>query len=733
MTQTDEKRPLATDALQGKTTASIVSTRDEITPEQARDLKVAHALADMGVPIFAAHRNSMSGDFLYPRDWQHTKPGQASRNWIEQWRPGMALCMVTGVVADVLDTDPRNGGDASRAEALTAGQWPQVFGVASTPSGGTHEIISRTHEAKGEPWPGVDLQAGADDGQGRGFVFIAPTIRKAKGGPREGQEVAYRWEVEPDLDLLAEFDHDPSVEGVRAALSAKRARRTTPAARTAAPAPNGDDPFDSATSDWTPEQADRVIQGQLQAVRNAREGQVNSALGGAARVLGRFVAGEYLTEDAAVERLTEALGLGGVHSDSWNVANGKGWTAATCIAAGLANGAAEPWTVTAGANPHWNPDGLAYAQWEAAREAQARKSSARDRIRGALLKLADLKAIPPAVPLIKGVLDMDSESWLIGQPGGFKSFVAVDWACHVAAGAETWRGRKVTPGDVLYVVAEGAKGFAKRVDAWTRHHDMRPERLHILPMPVQARGVTNRDLGEEWLALIEVAAEVAPALIVLDTQARMTVGLEENSATDMGLWVKAVDDLKAATRACVLVVHHTGRNGGDARGSSAIDAAQDMEWKVERRPGQLRATLRCDKSKDGDDRQRFAFLMDVIPVGRDEDGDEITSLVLGKDVDAGLSGQGGISVLDTIAAEGESLTNQEWILRTLKVSEPAGQGVTQAELARLVNGARGRAEPAMEPMSRNTYKSTVKRLLDGGQLYKRGQRVSLTDPTEDAE
>jgi hypothetical protein len=354
-------------------------------------------------------------------------------------------------------------------------------------------------------------------------------------------------------------------------------------------------------------------------------------------------------------------------------------------------------------------------------------------IRSKLMKLSDLESMAPARPLIKGVLDLDSESWLIGQPGGFKSFIAVDWACHVASGAAYWRGRKVTAGDVIYIAAEGARGFAKRVKAWSQKHEMTADRLQIYPAPVQARGETNRVLSADWLELIDVAREIKPVLIVLDTQARMTVGLEENSATDMGLWVQAVDELKAASGACVLVVHHTGRNGGDARGSSAIDAAQDMEWKVERKAHQLQATLRCEKSKDGDDRARFVFAMELITVGVDEDSEPITSLVPGDEVDMGLSGQQGIGVLDSIAAEGESLTNQEWILRTLGVSEPAGDGVTQAELMRLVNGARKLAQPSVEAMNANTYKSTIKRMLDAGQVFKRGQRVSLTDPADDAD
>jgi hypothetical protein len=43
--------------------------------------------------------------------------------------------------------------------------------------------------------------------------------------------------------------------------------------------------------------------------------------------------------------LLEALRAGGVHSDPWNVANNKGWTAATVIGAGMSRGEEEPWDV----------------------------------------------------------------------------------------------------------------------------------------------------------------------------------------------------------------------------------------------------------------------------------------------------------------------------------------------------------------------------------------------------
>jgi len=303
----------------------------------------------MGVPIFSAPPHS-SSEFARPDRWQTFKPNHIQ---VDRWKPGWAMCMVTGVVFDVLDVDPRNGGLEGWTELAMADALPRDLGTAETPSNGIHHLIARTHLAKTSkvtPAGGVDLQAGEDNGEGRGYIYIAPTVRVSKFGPREGQPVAYRWITAP---MRPEPMTDPGLDNLVAHVNLTRGTRR-PSVRSAAgvatnPAtnvPDDLDPFlDMASDAWTPESADRVIQGQLQAVTAAREGEINNALGGAARVLGRFVAGGYLSEEDATRDLVYALELGGVHSDAWNVANGKNWTAATVIGAGLANGAKEPWAV----------------------------------------------------------------------------------------------------------------------------------------------------------------------------------------------------------------------------------------------------------------------------------------------------------------------------------------------------------------------------------------------------
>ena len=315
---------------------------DDFTQSQAKGLEVAHHLVDMGAPVFPAPPNhSRPGEFIYPDQWQHYKPNHAA---VDRWRPGWALAMVTGVVFDVIDVDPRNGGRLTALQKLLGGgvpaDLPRSYGWAHTPSAGDHYLIGRTHLPKCKPVTGIDLQSGADDGAGRGFVFIAPTVRISKFGPRKGEPVEYWWDLEPagHPDIL---ETDPGRRALIELCKAQTAPRRVPAAA----AVSEDDWFTSAGGTWTPAEAQRVIDGQLKAVESAREGHVNDTLGGAARVLGRFVAGGYLSEDDAVTLLTGALERGGVHSDRWNVANSKSWTAATVIGAAFARGAEDPWTV----------------------------------------------------------------------------------------------------------------------------------------------------------------------------------------------------------------------------------------------------------------------------------------------------------------------------------------------------------------------------------------------------
>lgn len=214
-----------------------------------------------------------------------------------------------------------------------------------------------------------------------------------------------------------------------------------------------------------------------------------------------------------------------------------------------------------------------------------------DRLRAALVDTAGLDDIPEPQPLIRGILQRDSLAFLIGPPGHAKSLIALDMAGSVATGL-TWQGHPVTAGPVLYLVAEGVSGVRPRVRAWEDAAARKMEGAHFLPVAVQAGN------EPDWAALVELAAELRPQLVVLDTLARIAVGLDENAAKDMGVFVHRAEQLRIATRANVLVVHHQGRNGDHMRGSTALEGAATTIVRVAKSDELV--TLSCAKQKDAE-------------------------------------------------------------------------------------------------------------------------------------
>jgi hypothetical protein len=210
-------------------------------------------------------------------------------------------------------------------------------------------------------------------------------------------------------------------------------------------------------------------------------------------------------------------------------------------------------------------------------------------IRAAMIDARGLAKLPVPEPLIENVLFRDTLAWLFGPPGCGKSFIALDMAGCVATG-EPWQGFRVRRGTVLYVIAEGASGTYERVRAWEASMGREMTGVIFLPMAIQAADAL------QWAAFIQAAREVKPALIILDTQARVTVGMEENSALDMGKFIHRIEALRAGTGACVLPVHHSGRVGDHLRGSMALDGAANSVFRVKRTDEMIEIT--CVKQKD---------------------------------------------------------------------------------------------------------------------------------------
>ena len=204
---------------------------------------------------------------------------------------------------------------------------------------------------------------------------------------------------------------------------------------------------------------------------------------------------------------------------------------------------------------------------------------------------------PMPDPLVTGVLNREELFRILGPSGVGKSFVALDLAMSVATG-QSWGGGHVVPapGLVYYVVAEGQHGFKARIRAWAVKHNEGavPSALRIIKRPVQLLGTKFDDL----IARLEAHR---PAMVVFDTQHRVTVGVEENNATDAGVPLQRLAELCSRTGAAVGLVHHTPKDNPDrARGSSSWEAAMDLELVVRASSGGgVEAYSR--KSKDAED------------------------------------------------------------------------------------------------------------------------------------
>ncbi|HMG44847.1 MAG TPA: AAA family ATPase, partial [Acidimicrobiales bacterium] len=228
-----------------------------------------------------------------------------------------------------------------------------------------------------------------------------------------------------------------------------------------------------------------------------------------------------------------------------------------------------------------------------------------DALLAELIPASDLDKIPPPVPLVNGLLDRNSLARVIGKSGHGKSFFMIDIAGHVALG-KSWHGRDCSQGDVVYMVAEGAAGIRKRVRAWEQHHGAElGTRVKFLPRPVQVK-------EREWLIWVAAMSKLKPALIVIDTQARVTAGSNENGPEDMGMLVHRAELLRQETGACVVLVHHKGHNGDHGRGHSSVIAAMDAEIEVTKE-GRGKITVLSTKQKDQEDFEPIR--LDMVKVG----------------------------------------------------------------------------------------------------------------------
>lgn len=261
--------------------------------------------------------------------------------------------------------------------------------------------------------------------------------------------------------------------------------------------------------------------------------------------------------------------------------------------------------------------------------------------------VADVMALPEPNWIVRDILEQEGLTMLVGPPGAFKTFLALEVAMSVGAARERlfdtalnpdlfkineYRDpelHKNVPNEVVYLAAEG-QGFLKyRLEAWMRYYSIwTPQirdsvRFILEPVPLwEKMGAKNPTVND----MIEAAT--GGSVVVIDTLARATAGLNENAAEDMGAFISAIDRIRSHGKS-VIVVHHTTKDASRYRGSSALEGAADTILNVSHDKGTGLVKLSWEKQKNAAPRGPTYLSITDVPFGRySSTGEEISSIVL---------------------------------------------------------------------------------------------------------
>lgn len=239
-----------------------------------------------------------------------------------------------------------------------------------------------------------------------------------------------------------------------------------------------------------------------------------------------------------------------------------------------------------------------------------------------ILSPSDVLSSPILRDLVKGIFPCVGVGGIIGASMSGKGFVNFNLMAVMAEGGY-WFGYRVDKVPVIYVCLEGAGGLHKRIRAWEMKNGRAYPDIGIITASFNLRDPA------QVAALIAAirAAGFTGGVIVLDTLAQAAVGADENSSRDMGELLAALQEIQAALGGLVLVVHHLGKDTArGARGHSSFTAALDASIEV-RREGDRRSWV-VAKAKDDSDGAEHFFRLEVVDVGEDADGEQITSCVV---------------------------------------------------------------------------------------------------------
>jgi hypothetical protein len=404
--------------------------------------------------------------------------------------------------------------------------------------------------------------------------------------------------------------------------------------------------------DWSPSEAQRVLADSLAEItdhiktKGWNDSGFRKLLLRKTRFFGGFVGTGYLDESDAYGQLADAIRATGHEPNDDDI---------KIIESGLEVGAQDPvWVATKDPAP----------VDDFPKDPRVSSEMSVEGFAAMLIDAADLDSLADPEPLIASWLYRDSTARLVGQPGSYKSFIALDMACCVALGRD-WHGHAVKQTAVLYVVGEGLSGYKRRIAAWCEANGV--EREELRGKLLLTRGSVQ--IGSpQWTALGAWVLEYGVGFLIGDTQAKMSVGSKESDNDAQGVVFASLDQLRQETSGTLLLLHHTGHPNGDAgergRGASSWRAAVDTELLLTK-TGDYVAVLRNDRQKEAECGAEVTVRMkpvgDSLVPALDESQRPMSarSQWLCDQVKAGIKLTSGTKILEAARAAGYTVANHD--------------------------------------------------------------------------
>ncbi|MET3351384.1 UNVERIFIED_ORG: hypothetical protein ABID57_003091 [Arthrobacter sp. UYEF1] len=212
-----------------------------------------------------------------------------------------------------------------------------------------------------------------------------------------------------------------------------------------------------------------------------------------------------------------------------------------------------------------------------------------------LKSVTDMLKTPEINWLVQDKIHATGLCQIFGASYAGKTVLTLDLVMSWCAGLPEWQGYKLNndgkPQDAVYVAAEGGAAVSVHIDAWMKYHpEVKPEDLSGLLFldggdgdhMFLGIGKAEVDATDSWTRLQQeiIAANIAPTLMVFDTQIDLAPGVDENSNTDMVGVLREVKRLGDTYGFMAIVIHHTGHDGNKARGASGMMGKCDSQAKL---------------------------------------------------------------------------------------------------------------------------------------------------------